>query len=489
MNSYRRIFKSSAIIGGASVINILIGIIKVKVLAVVLGPAGVGLMGVFQNVVSMASTVAALGVGNSGVRQIASSAEDIETLSIVRRALWYGNLILGATGMLALWALREPVATLVFGNSSYVNEVAWLGLGVLLTLIAGSQTALLQGLRRIGDLAKVKIGSALVAAIVGIALVYSLGERGVLWFVIAAPAGSVLVATYYASKLPKPVSSNDWAATHAQWQAMVKLGIPFMGAGLLTLATQLAVRSMILDNLGLEATGYFQAAWTISMTYIGFVLGAMGADYYPRLTAVINDHAAARKLVNEQTEMSLLMAAPVLFAMLAFAPLVIELLYSAKFAPAADLLRWQMLGDALKVASWPMAFILLALGKGKAYLCTQLAWNAIFLISVHYGIEIAGLEIIGMAYVLSYIACLLVVAVYSKFEINFVSTKTNVAFLASVILACVVLMRIINMSPVAGAIVGGFVSATFFAYSMHKLNKILDIRRWIKYPAKNRTKK
>lgn len=408
MNSYRRIFKSSAIIGGASVINILIGITKVKVLALLLGPAGVGLMGVFQNLVSMASTLAALGVGNSGVRQIASAAEDIETLSIVRRALWYGNLLLGATGMIALWALREPVAIFVFGSKSYVNEVAWLGIGVLLTLIAGSQTALLQGLRRIGDLAKVKIGSALLAAIVGISLVYTLGERGVLWFVIAAPAGGVLVAAYYAKKLPRPVTSNDWASIRAQWQTMVRLGIPFMGAGLLTLATQLAVRSMILEDLGLEATGYFQAAWTISMTYIGFVLGAMGADYYPRLTAVISDHAASRKLVSEQTEMSLLLAAPVLFAMLAFAPQIIELLYSEEFADAANLLQWQIIGDILKVASWPIAFVLLAKGKGFVYLATQIVWNLTFLFIVFLLIEDGDVAVVGVAYGLSYCAYLMI---------------------------------------------------------------------------------
>lgn len=480
MNSYRRIFKSSAIIGGASVINILIGITKVKVLAVLLGPAGVGLMGVFQNLVSMASTVAALGVGNSGVRQIAASAEDIETLSIVRRALWYGNLFLGATGMLALWALREPVATLVFGDSSYVNEVAWLGLGVMLTLIAGSQTALLQGLRRIGDLAKVKIGSALVAAVVGIVLVYSLGERGVLWFVIAAPAGSVLVAAYYARKLPKPASSSDWAAIREQWQAMVKLGIPFMGAGLLTLATQLAVRSMILENLGLEATGYFQAAWTISMTYIGFVLGAMGADFYPRLTAVITDHAAARKLVNEQTEMSLLMAAPVLFAMLAFAPLVIELLYSAKFAPAADLLRWQMLGDALKVASWPMAFIFLARGRGQTYLLIQLVWNVVFYAAVILALNTIGLEIVGVAYVLAYFLCFIFVGIFVWTQIKFVLSARNTVFLLHTLFGCAVLILVNNISQLAGLWIGVSAVILFSGYSLYRLNKILGIRLWIK---------
>ncbi|MGB5326263.1 MAG: oligosaccharide flippase family protein, partial [Pseudomonadales bacterium] len=156
MTSHRQVFRASAIIGAASVINMVIGIVKVKVLAVMLGPVGIGLMGLYQNIVNMASTLAGCGItGNSGVRQLAGSADDAATLSIVQRAIWLGSLVLGTTGMAILWLLREPVARWVFGDSAHASEVGWLGVGILFTLMAGSQSALLQGLRRIDDLAKV----------------------------------------------------------------------------------------------------------------------------------------------------------------------------------------------------------------------------------------------------------------------------------------------------------------------------------------------
>lgn len=129
MTSHREIFRSSAIIGGATVINIVIGIVKVKVLAVLLGPAGVGLMGLYQNIVGLASTLAGCGLGNSGVRQLAASAGEEATLAIVRRALWLANLVLGLAGMALLWLLREPVAQWVFGDATHVGDVGWLGLG------------------------------------------------------------------------------------------------------------------------------------------------------------------------------------------------------------------------------------------------------------------------------------------------------------------------------------------------------------------------
>ena len=130
MTSHRKIFRSSAITGGATAINIAIGIVKVKVLAVLLGPAGVGLVGIYQNIMGMASSLAGCGMSISGVRQLAAASNDERTLPLVRRALWLANLMLGIFGMTGLWLLRKTVALWVFGSIAHAAEVGWLGLGV-----------------------------------------------------------------------------------------------------------------------------------------------------------------------------------------------------------------------------------------------------------------------------------------------------------------------------------------------------------------------
>jgi PST family polysaccharide transporter len=480
VTSHRQIFRSSAIIGGASVINIVIGIAKVKVLAVLLGPAGVGLMGLYQNIMGVASTLAGCGIGNSGVRQLAASVGEADVLAIVRRALWMSNVVLGVAGMVILWLLREPVAEWVFGDTAHVSEVGWLGLGVLLTLIAGSQTALLQGLRRIGDIARVKIISAFLAAVTGISLIYLLGQDGVLWFVLIAPAISVAVAAYYAARLPRPLAPNDWQAIGRQWQAMLKLGIPFMAAGLLTLVTQLAARSIILRELGLDATGYFQAAWAVSMTYIGFVMGAMSADYYPRLTEAINDHPRARKLVDEQSEMALLLAGPVLLAMITLAPWVIHLLYAASFAPATDVLRWQVLGDVLKVASWPMGFILLAMGRGGIFMGTQFTWNAAYLGAIVLGIEEWGLAIAGIGFWFAYLVLLGVAVFFAGRLIGYRPSRRNSGFVLVLLFAGGSILYLATRFEGASYGFGLLTTLVASAYSLHRLNELMDVRGWMR---------
>lgn len=474
--SYRQILRSSSIIGGASLINIIIGIVKVKVLAVLLGPAGVGLMGLYQNIMGMASTLAGCGMCNSGVRELAKSVAQESTLAIVRRTLWLTNLILGLAAMVLLWLLREPVAFWVFGDTAHASEVGWLGPGVFLSLMAGTQTALLQGLRRIGDLARVTIISAMLGAITGIALVYFLGKNGVLWYVLTAPAVSVMVAGYYAARLPQSRSQHDWQAISQQWKAMLKLGLPFMATGVLGFVMQLAARSIILREHGLEATGHFQAAWAISMTYLGFVLGAMGTDYYPRLTAAIDDHPQARKMVNEQSEIALMLASPVLLGMITFAPWAIQLLYAESFSPATDLLRWQILGDILKVASWPMGFILLAKGNGNIFFAVEQIWNMVYLGILYLGIGKYGIVIGGVAFFAAYLIYYGVILILASSLIGFRISLRHVLTIIVLLLAGALIISLASQTARVAYNFGALGTLIAGLYSVYRINLVIDLK-------------
>jgi len=480
MTSHRQVFRSSAIIGGASMISMIIGIFKVKILAVLLGPAGIGLMGLYQNIMGMASKVAGGGIDRSGVRQVAASADEAETLSIIRRALWLGNLILGVAGMTGLWLLRDPLAQWVFGDSVHASEVGWLGVGLMLTLIAGSQTALLQGLRRIDELAKVSILSALIGASVGTLAVYLLGKGGVLWFVLTAPAANLLVASYYANRVRRRQVPFDPAAIQQEWLVMLKLGVPLASAGLLTLTTQLAVRSIIQREFGLEASGYFQAAWAISFTYIGFLLNAMAMDYYPRLTTAVRDREAANRLVNEQAEMALLLARPVLMAMITLAPWVIHLLYAENFGPAAEILEWQVLGDIFKVASAPIVFIFLAKGRGSVVIGSQVVWSAAYLVPLVLGIREFGLVMAGVGFCIAYLMYFLMVTFVANKLTGFKLGQRNWSFAVLLLLAGCSTMFLATLSAATGYAVGSVVTLLVSVYSWRRLDHLIELTGWLR---------
>jgi len=182
--------------------------------------------------------------------------------------------------------------------------------------------------------------------------------------------------------------------------SLLKLGSAFMASGLMTLGTAYAVRVLVLRRLGLPATGLYQSAWTLGGLYISFILQAMGADFYPRLTASIHNHDECNRLVNEQTLVGLLLAGPGVLATLTFAPLVIALFYSAKFGAAVAVLRWICLGAMLQVVTWPMGFIVVAKGRQGLFFLSELAWTIVavglawFCVN-HYGLNGAGIAFFG----------------------------------------------------------------------------------------------
>ena len=429
-NSYRTILRSSSIMGAASVANVVISLVRMKIVAVMLGPAGIGLVGLFGNLMQAGAGVAAMGLGTVGVRQVAEAHGNgrHDDVLITRRALLWGTLILAALGAAAVFLLRETIARLVLADAGQAGNVGWLAVGVALTVASGSQGALLNGMRRIGDLARLQIASALVSSVLGVGALLLWGGAGLIWFVLSAPLANFVLGHYFVARSGAvQAQPMPWRLILAQWRIMIPLGAAFMVSGLVTTGGFLVVRSLVQRELGAKDLGYFQAAWAIGITYLGFVLGAMATDYYPRLSACIGDPAAACRLVNEQTEVALLLTAPALIALLALSPWVVPLLYTNEFGPAVEILHWQLLGDVLKVMSWPLGFVIVAAGAGGTFMFSESISLAVYVAGVALGLALAGVVATGVAFLTMYVVYLPVVYWLARRLIGFRWEPTVVA--------------------------------------------------------------
>jgi PST family polysaccharide transporter len=160
-----------------------------------------------------------------------------------------------------------------------------------------------------------------------------------------------------------------------------------------------AIRAVIVKKLGLDAAGIYQAAWGISGMFAGFIINAMGMDFYPRLTAVADDNEEVNRMVNEQTEIGILLALPGLIVTLAFAPWIIKIMYSAKFSSSTELLSWFVLGVFGQVINFPLGFIQRAKGSKRWIIIGQTEANFVLLTLSIAAIDIMGLNGLGKAYV------------------------------------------------------------------------------------------
>lgn len=477
-NSYRQILRSSAIVGGSSAFNILISLLRIKIVAVLLGPAGIGLISLLQNLMATGSQISAMGLGNAGTRQIAEAAgsNEQEKIDTARRALFWGTLLLSAIGGVSFWLLRDVLAEQVLNDASLAPTVGWLGLGVTLSVASGSQSALLTGMRRIGDIARSQITTAFLSTLLGVGAIAWLGEKGLVLFILSVPLVGFIVGHVFVARLPGvKTARSSLHALAGQSKVMVRLGFAFMMAGLAGTLGQLAVRTMVQRDLGAESLGYFQAAWAISMTYLGFISGAMATDYYPRLTAVIGNHQRAIRLVNEQTEVALLLAGPVLLVLLGLVPWVIHLLYSAEFAPATSILRWQLLGDVLKVISWPMGFLIIAMGKGALFMAKEASVMAVFVLVTWLLLPYVQLKAAGMAFFIMYVVNMPVLVILARMLIGF-RWQRHIKWEAAGLFACAVMVAAVgHCHDLAGMALGLVLALIVGVRSLVKLANMAEL--------------
>ena len=373
--TFTQILKSTMLMGGSSLVNVALSIIRNKALAVLLGPEGVGLMGLYGSIIDMAQAIAGLGVSSSGVRRVAeaegtSGAERIARSATALRRL---SMVLGLLGALFLAMLASPVSNFTFGDYQHAGAIALLSLAVFFRIVSAGQTGLIQGLRGVANLARINVLAGLLGTVVSIPLIYLFGAQAIAPSLVAVAAVSTLPTWWYSRRIqrhPSRISSRQFGE---EATALLRLGVVFMASGLLTFGAAYAIRIIVLTEGGVVAAGLYQAAWALGGLYAGFILQAMGTDFYPRLTAAAHNNAECNRLVNEQAEISILLAGPGLLATLTLAPLMMSLFYSPEFHGAADLLRWICLGMMLRIVAWPMGFIVVAKGAQTIFFWTEIA--------------------------------------------------------------------------------------------------------------------
>jgi PST family polysaccharide transporter len=433
--SYSEILKSSVLIGGSSAVTVAFGILRTKALAMFLGPAGVGLLGLHSSIAELAHSIAGMGIQSSGVRQIAEAVGSGEAERIARTAtvLRRISVLLGVLGGLGLVALARPVSQMTFGTERQTAAVAILSLAVLFRLVSSGQAALLQGMRRIGDLASMTVLAAVIGTAVSVSLVYFFREQGVVPSLVGVAAVSIATSWWYSRRVRVQVPSITVMQLGCEAAALLKLGFAFLASGLLTMGASYVVRIIVMRNGGFDSAGLYQAAWALGGLYVGFILQAMGADFYPRLTAVFEDNVECNRLVNEQARISMLLAGPGAIATLTFAPLVIAIFYSSRFDAAVGLLRWICLGMMLRVVAWPMGFIVLAKGAQTIFFWTEVAATIVhvglaWLLVPYVGVTGAGIAFFGL-YVWHGLLIYFVVRRLSDFRWSASNVRSGLVFL------------------------------------------------------------
>jgi enterobacterial common antigen flippase len=434
----RSIVRATAVLGTSSLVGLVLGLVSSKVLAELVGPIGIGHMGLLQGLLGLATIVASMGIGPALVRSgaLALARGDRPRFAALGRASWWMAGILSVCALACFALLREPIATVMLGGSDHGRSAALVGIALVFALLATVQTSILNARQRVGALARASMTSSVVGTIVTLALVTAFREHGIVWAVVATSAGGWIVATYYLRRDPDTGGSRPSAAEiSVAARELLRFGGPYTASMLVGTGVQFALPAIVLHTLGTEDVGYYRAATSISVGYLGVLTTAMAQDYYPRVSAAGDSTEALVRIVNEQHKLVMLIAIPAILGVLALAPYIVRFTYSTQFAPTVDILEWQLIGDIFRFSSWTMAFVVLARSGSSAFFGIELFGGFCSLTANWLGMRWLGLTGLGVGFLVTYVLYYLIVFLILQRSIRLRWTSLNLLLMIGAMLS------------------------------------------------------
>lgn len=450
----RVILKAMGIFGGVQVLSILCSIIRTKLVALWIGPVGVGLFGLFNQALEMINTATNLGVRNSSVRDISQAVEHRDQsliariVTVVRRwSLW-----LGMGGALLTLAISPALSQFSFGDYNHVWSFAALAIAVLFMALTNGEYAVLQGLSKLKRLARVTVSGTVGGLLISIPLFYFLRERSVLPSILAY-ALCLVAAAFLLKDKEYPVAQVTRRETVTMGSGFIKLGVFMTLGSFVSMLASYAFVSWLNTRGGTEAVGFYQAGYTLVDKYAGLVFAALGMEFYPRLSRVAEGSRRLRVFVSHEINIALMVLAPLLMCFVLLRVPLINLLYRADFEVVATFISWGAVGTLFRAVSWCMAFVMLAKGHGKIFLITETlsAVTVLTLNMVCYSLW--GVDGLGYSYLASYIIYTVVVAVVYFGVYRLMLSRWCWFNLLAAVTACSVMVLLVDRMHWVGAIV------------------------------------
>lgn len=400
---YGQIIKYTGIFGSIQGLSILTGVIRNKIMAVMLGTGGMGLMSLLYSVLSFVSQGTNLGLSFSGVRDIATCHEhgDNEGVRHCAAIIRTWSIVAALLGMAVCGSVSPFLDRVTFTWGDHTIHYMMLAPTVAVMAITTGETVILKGIHSLKALAVVQLLTAVGALLTTIPLIFLWGELAIVPMLFFAALCS-MVATIWFSFRRVPFEIRRWRLLLREGTPMVKVGLAFVGAALMGTGTEVILRSYLNTAGNLDIVGLYNAGYMLSVTYAGMIFTAMESEYYPRLAAVNDDIDKVNDTVNSQAEVTLLITAPMMCVFIIALPIIVPLLFSSKFVAAVPMAQATALTMMFKSVCLPVSYTMLAKGDSRTYLILE-GLSYIFTITgVTVGFSLGGITATGIGLAIAY---------------------------------------------------------------------------------------
>lgn len=406
------LLKTSVLNGVAVLIKIATMFILNKILAVYVGPAGYAAIGQFQNFIQMVTAFSGSAINTAIIKYTAEYHED-ETK---QRAIWKtaGSIVFLFSILFTFLILifQKPLSLYIFQTINYQSVFFWFAVFLIFFNFNTLFLAILNGKKEILKLVIANIlGSILSLGITGtLALKYHLYGALIALSIYQSLAFFVTLLLCY--------KANWFKFSYLFGKIDKTIAKKFVGFALMALVsaiciplTQVGIRFYLTHEFGISYAGYWEAMMRLSGAYLMLVTTTLGVYYLPRLSEL-----STLKHIKEEVYLGYKFIFPLAvvggLSVYLLRDWIISLLFSSAFLPMRDLFLWQMIGDALKIGSWILAYLMLSKAMTKLFITTEIIFSALLIVLTYIFIKYFGFEGVSIAYLVNYAIYWIVMSIF-----------------------------------------------------------------------------
>ncbi|MBQ9237483.1 MAG: oligosaccharide flippase family protein [Prevotella sp.] len=418
---------------GVQGFNILLNLLRTKLVAVYLGPAGVGLNAIYNETKELLHETTNCGMDQSGVREISihyeewtrtNNREALDNSLKITRSLVVALAVLGT---LACVILARPLSELTFSDADHTWSYICLAPAVgLSTLICGEMTVL-KATRQIKKIAWLSTITIIVGICTNIPLYYLWGLKGIIPAILFFLVTQLAIVTRYSfAHYPFKIDLHlDFLKTG---KPILILGASFVAQGLVAHGARLLIQSYINTHGTVVDVGYYNAVLGIISMFFGLFASSVAADFFPRLSGIFSDKQERRMVVIRQINVMQILTSPALVTFVILANIMVPLLLSGEFIPMIPILEIALVTGLVKTMATPLQYLPLAAGDAKLYLFAEVMAYAfmvpIYILCYNYW----GLYGIGYGICIFNIIDLLWAMLYCKVRYDVTPSMSNMLF-------------------------------------------------------------
>lgn len=407
LSQYKKYFnfhfiKVSFFTGTLTLVRMLTGFISIKVVSVLIGPAGVALLGQLNNFSSIALSIGSAGINNGVTKLVSEHAEDNSQIkSIVNTGLII-TLICSFFVSIICVILPKTISEQLFFTKEYYYVILIFGFTLVFYSLNALISSIVNGFKEFKLFVIIGVSTSIIGLLFTILLVKFWSVPGALISAVTYQSVVFFISYFLIRK-------KDWHRNLRPLQLNRIFAKQYLNYSLMALTTAMLfpisrywVRSYLINDLGITSAGIWEGMNRFSSMYLSVITSVLSIYYLPKIASL-----KEKRLIKKEVFSGVITTLPIMLVVSIliyfFRNQIIAILFSKEFSSMQELFLNQLAGDFLKIASWLFAIIMLSKSMTKVYIVSEILFTALYIGLVYYLTPIMGLQGVVMANTINYI--------------------------------------------------------------------------------------